>query len=98
MEVFANCRNALIISHLRMKEEKTFARRSRRCTQMKKLFFCVVCICVNLRQSAGNSELGCGGPRWGGGEDCRKCVMPADCTPSELQLGANSAEIPPHCA
>jgi hypothetical protein len=30
---------------------------------MKDLFFCVVCICVNLRQSAGKSELHCGGPR-----------------------------------
>jgi hypothetical protein len=30
---------------------------------MKNLFFCVVCICVNLRQSAGNSDLGGGGPR-----------------------------------
>ena len=29
---------------------------------MKRLFSCVVCICVNLRQSPGNSRLGCGGP------------------------------------
>jgi hypothetical protein len=31
---------------------------------MKDLFFCAVCICVNLRPSAGNSELGCGWPRY----------------------------------
>jgi hypothetical protein len=41
--------------------EKTFARRSRRCTQMKNLFVCVVCICVNLRATP---NLVAGGPRW----------------------------------
>jgi hypothetical protein len=47
---------------------------------MKNLFFCVVCICINLRQSAGHSDLGCCGRR------CAFCAFwrlkfMADCLP-----------------